>query len=222
MVKNLLVIIPAYNAAATIHALIRKISLVGMGNVVVVDDGSSDQTAALAEKAGVSVLHHPHNLGKGGALKNGFRYAIDNGYAGVITLDADLQHDPKFISDFIAKSKESCDILIGTRRRTLRNMPFARWLSNHLTSVIISILSGQSVRDSQSGYRWISIKALKKIKLTSERYDLEPELLIKAGRSGFRIKEVPISTVYTQGKSYINPLVDSGRFIRLMWKSLWW
>jgi glycosyltransferase involved in cell wall biosynthesis len=223
MAKNLLVIIPAYNAASTISALIEKISLrLGKENVTVVDDGSSDLTAALAEEAGVSVLHHPHNLGKGEALKTGFRYAINNDYAGVITLDADLQHDPKFIPDFIVESKESCDLLIGTRKRNLRNMPLSRWLTNHLSSVIISILSGQSIRDSQSGYRWISIGVLKKVKLVSERYDLEPELLVKAGRLGFRIKEVSISTIYTQGKSYINPLVDTGRFIRLMWRSLWW
>jgi glycosyltransferase involved in cell wall biosynthesis len=223
MAKNLLVIIPAYNAASTILGLIEKLSLhVEKDNMVLVDDGSSDQTAALAERVGVPILRHHHNLGKGVALKTGFGYAIDNGYAAVITIDADLQHDPGFIPDFITQSKISGDILIGTRKRDPRNMPFARRLSNHFTSLIISVLSGQSIRDSQSGYRWISVEVLKKIKLKSKRYDLEPELLIKTGRLGFRMKDVSISTIYTQGKSYINPLVDTGRFIRLIWKSLWW
>jgi glycosyltransferase involved in cell wall biosynthesis len=223
MAKNLLVIIPAYNAASTILGLIEKLSLhVEKDNMVLVDDGSSDQTAALAERVGVPILRHHHNLGKGVALKTGFGYAIDNGYAAVITIDADLQHDPRFIPDFITQSKISGDILIGTRKRDPRNMPFARRLSNHFTSLIISVLSGQSIRDSQCGYRWISVEVLKKIKLKSKRYDLEPELLIKTGRLGFRMKDVSISTIYTQGKSYINPLVDTGRFIRLMWKSLWW
>jgi glycosyltransferase involved in cell wall biosynthesis len=223
MAKNLLVIIPAYNAASTILGLIEKLSLhVEKDNMILVDDGSSDQTAALAERVGVPILRHHHNLGKGVALKTGFGYAIDNGYAAVITIDADLQHDPRFIPDFITQSKISGDILIGTRKRDPRNMPFARRLSNHFTSLIISVLSGQSIRDSQSGYRWISVEVLKKIKLKSKRYDLEPELLIKTGRLGFRMKDVSISTIYTQGKSYINPLVDTGRFIRLMWKSLWW
>jgi glycosyltransferase involved in cell wall biosynthesis len=223
MAKNLLVIIPAYNAASTILGLIEKLSLhVEKDNMILVDDGSSDQTAALAERVGVPILRHHHNLGKGVALKTGFGYAIDNGYAAVITIDADLQHDPRFIPDFITQSKISGDILIGTRKRDPRNMPFARRLSNHFTSLIISVLSGQSIRDSQCGYRWISVEVLKKIKLKSKRYDLEPELLIKTGRLGFRMKDVSISTIYTQGKSYINPLVDTGRFIRLMWKSLWW
>ena len=223
MVKNLLVIIPAYNAASTISGLIEKLSLhVEKGNMVVVDDGSEDQTTALAEKAGVLVLSHFHNLGKGEALKTGFGYAIENDYNAVITIDADLQHDPGFIPDFVAKAEESGDILIGTRKRNLRNMPLARWFTNHLSSVIISILADQSIRDSQSGYRYISVKVLKRIKLISERYDLEPELLIKAGRLGFQIKDASISTIYTQGKSYINPLVDAGRFIRLIWRSLWW
>jgi glycosyltransferase involved in cell wall biosynthesis len=223
MVKNLLVIIPAYNAASTISGLIEKLFLhVEKNNMVVVDDGSRDQTAVLAEQAGVLVLRHLHNLGKGEALKTGFVYAIKKDYHAVITIDADLQHDPGFIPDFVAKSQESGNILIGTRKRNRLNMPLARWFANHLSSVIISILSGQSIRDSQSGYRWISVKVIKKVKLTSERYDLEPELLIKAGRLGFRIEDVSISTIYTQGKSHINPLVDTGRFIRLMWRSLWW
>ncbi|HEX7401498.1 MAG TPA: glycosyltransferase family 2 protein [candidate division Zixibacteria bacterium] len=223
MVKNLLVIIPAYNAASTISGLIEKLSLhVEKGNMVVVDDGSEDHTTDLAEKAGVLVLCHVKNLGKGEALKTGFVYAIKKDYQAVITIDADLQHDPGFIPDFVAKSQEAGDVLIGTRERNLRNMPLARWFTNHLSSVIISIFSGQSIRDSQSGYRWISVKVLKRVKLASERYDLEPELLIKSSRLGFRIKDVFISTIYTQGKSYINPLVDTGRFIRLMWRSLWW
>lgn len=223
MVKNLLVVIPAFNAAATIFTLIENISrYVEKKDMVLVDDGSEDQTAALAEHAGVLVLHHLHNLGKGEALKTGFGYAIKENYGAVITIDADLQHDPGFIPDFVARSQKSGNILIGTRKRNFRNMPLARWFTNHLSSVIISILSGQSIRDSQSGYRWISVEVLKRIKLTSERYDLEPELLIKAGRLGFQIKDIFISTIYTQGESYINPLVDTGRFIRLMWRSLWW
>jgi hypothetical protein len=101
-------------------------------------------------------------------------------------------------------------------------MPFARWLTNNLSSVIVSVLSGQSIRDSQSGYRLISTDVLKNVKLESKKYDLEPELLIKASRKGFRIDEVPIRTIYTGGESFINPFVDTGRFIKLMWRSLWW
>jgi hypothetical protein len=101
-------------------------------------------------------------------------------------------------------------------------MPFARWLTNNLTSVILSILSGQRIRDSQSGYRLISTCVLKRIKLKAKKYDLESEILVKAGRCGFKIDAIPIGTIYRGNKSFINPLVDTGRFIKVMWRSLWW
>jgi glycosyltransferase involved in cell wall biosynthesis len=223
MERSYLVIIPAYNAASTISTLIANIlNHVNKRDVVVVDDGSKDRTSALVRGFGIVVLQHPENRGKGEALKTGFLYALRNNYAAVITIDADLQHDPGLISGFIRRSDNPVGIIIGTRKRNLKNMPLARWFSNQLTSVMISVLAGQSVRDSQSGYRWISTEVLKKIELKSKRYDLEPELLIKAGRIGIKIGRVPISTIYTGGGSFINPLVDTGRFIRLMWRSLWW
>ena len=223
MDKTFLVIIPAYNAASTISELIKKIlKYIDKCDVVVVNDGSRDQTSRLIQESGVMVLQHPENRGKGEALKTGFEYALRKNYHAVITIDADLQHNPRSIPDFIRKSDKATGIIIGTRKRNLKNMPPARWLSNQLTSVMISVLTGQSVRDSQSGYRWISVQVLKRVKLKSKRYDLEPELLIKAGRIGFRIDEIPIDTIYTGGKSFINPLVDTGRFIKLIWRSLWW
>ncbi len=223
MERSFLVIIPAYNAASTISELIENIlKYVKKSNIAVIDDGSQDQTFAFAQGSGVLVLQHPKNRGKGEALKTGFMYALSNNCSAVITIDADLQHDPRSIPDFVRKSDKPAGIIIGTRKRNLKNMPLARWLSNNLSSVIISVLAGQSVRDSQSGYRWISTEVLKKIKLKSKRYDQEPELLIKAGRQGFQIDEIPISTIYTGGKSFINPWVDTGRFIKLIWKSLWW
>ncbi len=78
------------------------------------------------------------------------------------------------------------------------------------------------MRDSQSGYRYISTEVLKAVKLSTKKYELESEILIKAGRKGFKIAPVPISTIYHGSKSFINPLVDTGRFIKLMWKSLFW
>jgi glycosyltransferase involved in cell wall biosynthesis len=248
MVKTLIVVVPAYNAGSTISELIEKISrFVNKSDVIVVDDGSFDQTFENAKGAGVAVLKHDSNEGKGEALKTGFRYALEKNYHSVITIDADLQHDPESIPDFILKTEDhslldsktklpphpipfpygervisSTGIIIGTRKRNLKIMPFARWLTNNLSSVIVSVLSGQSIRDSQSGYRLISAQVLKKVRLESKKYDLEPEILIKASRKGFRIVEVPIRTIYTGGKSFINPFVDTGRFIKLMWRSLWW
>jgi glycosyltransferase involved in cell wall biosynthesis len=221
--KKILVIIPAYNASSTIRKLIQGISeFIGKKDILVIDDGSDDGTGNSAEEAGAVVLKHERNKGKGEALKSGFDCALERNYDAVITVDADLQHNPESIPDFIRISGGSVGIVIGTRKRNLKIMPFARWLTNHLTSTIVSVLAGQSIRDSQSGYRLISTHILRRIRLQSEKYDLESEILIKAARQGFQIGELPIETIYGQGKSFINPLIDTGRFISLMWRSLWW
>jgi len=224
MDKTFLVLIPAYNASSTILELIEKTSkLVDKSDIVVIDDGSQDQTFAIAQKVGAAVLKHPINKGKGEALKTGFKFAIEKNYHAVLTMDADLQHDPSSINDFLQKSNENFSgIIIGTREISLKKMPFARWLTNNLTSVILSILSGQRIRDGQSGYRLISTQILKRIKLKARKYDLESEILAKAGRHGFKIDSVPIRTIYRGSRSFINPFVDTGRFIKLIWRSLWW
>ena len=248
--KKILALIPAFNAEKTISSLIDQISaFIPRKDILVVDDGSTDKTYQLARESGANCLQHKKNKGKGEALKTGFEYAIEQGYSGVITLDADLQHDPKFIPEFIKKAESDidtgragcptyeskrvsvgvpqsgtslADILIGTRNIQLRTMPFPRWLTNNVTSIIVSILGDTKVRDSQSGYRYISTEVLRSFKLSTKKYEFESEILIKAGRKGFKIAPVPISTIYHGSKSFINPLVDTGRFIKLMWKSLFW
>jgi len=217
------VVIPAYNAGRTIAELLERTLLFAKReDVVVIDDGSVDQTSQLAEEAGVVVLRQPKNKGKGEALKAGFEHVRANHYVALITMDADLQHAPESIPDFTRKAEHFSGIIIGTRKRNLRIMPFSRWLTNHLTSVIVSVLSGETVRDSQSGYRLIPVPVLKRVRLKSSKYEMESEILIKAARRGFKVGEVPIGTIYEGSRSFINPLVDTGRFIRLMWRSLWW
>jgi len=222
--KNILVLIPAFNAEKTISSLIDQISaFIPRKDILVVDDGSTDRTYQLAKESGANCLQHKKNKGKGEALKTGFEYAVEKGYSGVITLDADLQHDPKFIPEFINEAQKGTSaILVGTRHIQLKTMPFSRWFTNNVTSIIVSILGRTRVRDSQSGYRYISTGVLKSVKLSTRKYELESEILIKAGRKGFKIAPVPISTIYHGSKSFINPLVDTGRFIKLMWKSLFW
>lgn len=224
MLKTFLVLIPAYNASLTVSELIEKVSeFIDKSDIVVIDDGSEDQTFRIAQRTGVVVLKHEKNKGKGEVLKTGFKYALEKNFEAILTIDADLQHDPSSIVDFLKKTSENFNgIIIGTRNIHLKRMPLARWLSNNLTSMILSILSGQTIRDSQSGYRLISTQVLKKVKLKAKKYDLESEILVKAGRKGFKIEKIPIETIYHEGKSFINPFVDTGRFIKLMWRTLWW
>ena len=216
-----LVLIPVYNAATYLPELIARCrQYVCNDNLLLVNDGSTDGSLDIMLKEQVNYITFPHNQGKGAALKAGFDFAIDNGYRSVLTIDADLQHLPEELPRFLALDNGQ-RLIMGTRTIHRKVMPFARWLTNNLTSMIISVFSTQRVRDSQSGYRLIPTALLRAIPLKSIRYDLESEMLFKAGAAGCEIVEVPISTVYEGSHSYINPLKDTLRFIRQIWRRIW-
>lgn len=189
-------------------------------NLLVVNDGSTDSTKKVLTELKVKSISLPENFGKGAALKAGFRYAIEQNYRSVITLDADLQHLPEEIPYFYAQDNGE-RLLLGTRNISLRTMPPHRWLSNTLTSFIISTYAHRRIRDSQCGFRLIPVSLLKQISLEAEGYDLESELLFKVARMHVDIREIPISTRYGNEKSFIRPVRDTGRFIYHMWKSFW-
>ncbi len=224
MSRNLAVLIPAYNASQTLPELIQRIKkALPQSSVIVVNDGSQDDSGNLARKAGATVLEHKVNQGKGEALRSGFDFVVQNGLDYVITIDADLQHRPEELRLFTEEIKNNpFDFIVGTRDFSFRNMPFDRVVTNFVSSVVLTLLSGQTIKDSQSGYRLISCKILREIKLKCRKYDLESEILIKAGRKGFKIGAVPIATVYEGSRSFINPVVDTGRFIKICCKSLFW
>ena len=218
---SVLVIVPAYNAADYLPDLIPRLrKYVCDGNLLVIDDGSTDHTPAVLAELGVNHISFPQNRGKGAALVAGFEYAADRGYRSVLTLDADLQHLPEELPRFFA-ADNGRRLLIGTRRIHLTTMPPARWFSNTLTSLIMSLFSRRRVRDSQSGFRLIPVELLKAIPLRRTGYDLESELLFKAGVLNVAIGEIPVSTVYDGSPSFINPAKDSWRFIRQIWKRIW-
>lgn len=216
-----LVLVPAYNAARHLPELIARLrKFVCDENLLIVNDGSTDDSAEVLRRSAVNHIEFPQNQGKGAALMAGFNYAISKRYRSVLTIDADLQHLPEEIPRFYALDNGH-RIVIGTRKMDLKIMPFDRWLTNNLTSMIISVFSTQRVRDSQSGFRLIPTRVLEAMRLKTVGYDFESEMLFKAGAIGCAIAEVPISTVYEGSASYINPLKDTGRFIRQIWKRIW-
>lgn len=221
-------LIPAYNEEEKIASLIQSLSAnkpclsAGRKDIIVVDDGSCDKTTERVETTGAILLKHSKNRGKGEAHKTGFKYIIAHNYDYVITLDGDGQHNPAESERFIKKlNTDKKDILVGTRSYSPKNMPMDRFLTNFTTSLVVSILAHNNIRDSQSGYRAISTEVLKKVKLTTSNYQTESEILIKAGRMGYKIGAVPISTIYGVGKSKIRPGKDTLRFIVLALRSLW-
>ncbi len=219
--NTVLVIVPAYNAAKYLPELIPRLrQYVCDENLLVINDGSTDDSLHKLKELKVNYLSYPQNRGKGAALVAGFNYARENGYRSVLTIDADLQHLPEDIPSFFAVDNGET-VVIGTRKMNPKIMPFDRWLTNNLTSLIISIFSTARVRDSQSGYRLIPATLLKAAPLKTIKYDLESEMLFKAGAARFAVGEVPIATVYAGSHSYINPIIDTGRFIRQIWKRIW-
>ncbi len=219
---DICILIPGYNEEKMIGQVVSKARKV-ISDVIVVDDGSIDNTYQIAKSAGAIVIRHEVNKGKGAALKTGFQYALEHNYQAVITMDSDGQHDVDDIPNFLnALNVRKADIIIGSRMKNISTMPAIRKVTNKLTSYISSLLMHQKVDDSQSGFRLITSDVLRSVKLESDRYDMESEILIKASRAGFRIISVPIKTIYGQEKSKINPLVDTYRFIRLVFRSLRW
>jgi len=221
---KILVAIPAYNAEKTLPRLVTDLKEIPqVSSVLVVDDGSSDDTAEVARKAGATVISFETNSGKGASLKTAFRYAIVKGYDYVITMDADLQHEISTIPAMIETTvKEGADLVIGSRRKDSEAMPLDRLLSNRLSSIVTSLLCNRLVEDSQCGFRVLKVKALENLKLDCDKFDLETEVLLKASRYGFRITSHPIPSIYNKGRSHVNRFVDTCRFLRLMWRSFWW
>ncbi len=213
------IIIPVYNEESNIEKLFIKMKQFDKKDIIVVDDGSRDNTVAIVKRLGAILLEHKINKGKGMAHRTGFAFAVKQGYDGIITMDGDGQHNPDEIEKFL-KSVNYADILIGTRDMTLANMPIDRYLTNKVTTLVVSLIASQKVYDSQSGFRYISSEVLKKVPLVTSRFQTESEMLIKAGRMGFRIGRVRISTIYKEETSYINPVVDTWRFISLAVRSL--
>jgi glycosyltransferase involved in cell wall biosynthesis len=219
--NRILVVVPAYNAGRYLRELVPRIRrFVPDSDLLLINDGSTDDTLDILKELHVNFISFHDNRGKGAALKAAFDYAIRNDYRSVLTIDADLQHLPEEIPGFFA-AEDGRRLIIGTRRMNLKIMPLARWLTNNLTSLIISIFSKARVRDSQSGFRLIPTAVLKAMPLKTVRYDFESEMLFKAGALGCEMGEVPISTVYQTSHSYINPFRDTLRFVRQIWKRIW-
>jgi len=227
--KKIALLIPAYNEEKYIQGVIKNCAYYDM-DIIIVDDGSSDSTAEKVRsmmplpKNNLELLTHTKNRGKGRALITGFEYIINNGYKGVITLDAAGQHETDEIREFlkIVQDKDP-DLVIGDRLGNSSGMPFVRLATNMFTSWIISLIAGKKISDVQSGYRYIKSSALKKIQLKTGNFDTEPEIIMRAGWHNMNMLNIPIKTIYHDNFiSYVNPVKDTIKFFKLVFNSLRW
>jgi glycosyltransferase involved in cell wall biosynthesis len=183
--------------------------------VIVVDDGSTDDTATQAEAAGASVIRQVRNQGKGAALRAGFRLALDQGADAVVTLDADGQHDPDEIPAFLAAyERDRPELVIG--RRDFSQMPATRRLSNTLGGWVFSAAVGRGIPDNQSGYRLIGRRLMRALLDSDEPgFEFEVEMIARCIALGLPIAWVPIRTIYAGEPSHVRPLSHLRQFVRV-------
>jgi glycosyltransferase involved in cell wall biosynthesis len=220
MNERVIALIPAFNEAARVGEVVKR-TIPLVSQVVVVDDGSADNTAEVASAAGATVLRHEQNRGKGAAIVTALEFFAKSDAEFAVFLDADGQHDPEEIPKFVeAACAMSADIVVGTRMTETRDMPVVRKLTNQFTSWITSKLARQTIPDSQCGFRLIRRSVLPHAQLSSSRFETETEMLIQASRAGHKITNVPIRTIYGSAAraSHIHPLRDTVRFFKLVGK----
>jgi glycosyltransferase involved in cell wall biosynthesis len=219
--ETVFAIIPAYSEGEFIGDVVRRV-LQHVKTVLVVDDGSPDNTAGAAEAAGAQIIRHPANRGKGAAIKSGLERAAATEAAFFLFLDGDGQHDPSDIPAFFDAINESgADLIVGNRMTNIENMPVVRRLTNKFMSWQIGAVCRMPLPDSQCGFRLVRRELLHVLYAPSDRFEFETESLILAARHGYRIKCVPIRTIYANQQSKIRPVRDTIRYVRLISKYLW-
>jgi glycosyltransferase involved in cell wall biosynthesis len=206
-------VIPAYQAARTLEAVVRATR--EHLPVIVVDDGSSDDTGAVARAAGAQVLRQQPNQGKGAALRRGMAHAVGEGVEAVLTLDADGQHDPACAPAFVAAWRSrAAPRVIG--RRDFAQMPLVRRIANELGTRTFSWAVGRHIEDNQSGYRLIARPLLPHLLDSTENgFEFEVEMITDAIRAGLSIDWVPIPTIYEDAGSHISPVSHVANFLRV-------
>jgi len=216
------VLIPAYNEEYNILKIAEAMESLEL-QYLITDDGSTDRTATHLWLKNIPALCYFPNRGKAFALQLGSRYLIKEGYKYILTMDADGQHSIDDIEKFdnALLFNEDCDIIIGNRMWDKKSMPKIRYWTNKFMSFVISKISGQTIEDTQCGFRMYSKRIFEELICDSKGFTFENEVLIKASRKGYKIKSVPVKCIYhKERKSNIKIIRELFRFIKLICKSL--
>ena len=214
--ENICVVIPAFREAGHIAAVVRGVRAQGFA-VVVVDDGSPDATAAEAGAAGATVLRHAAKQGKGAALHTAYEFARTHGYAAVVTMDGDGQHDPADLPALLAAARATgAPVVVGNRMAGAAAMPWSRRWTNRLMSRLVGCRMHQHVPDTQCGFRYYQLAALPAQAPNCAGFAAESELLLDLAARGVQIASAPIRAIYGGERSKINPVIDTLRFLGMM------
>jgi len=213
------VIVPVYNGALYIDEFLDKLSHEWISQLIFVDDGSNDASCKLLLKHGVNVITHRENLGKGASIQSAINWIKDHGGKSAITIDIDLQHPPDHIDTF--RHIPDKTILLGYRYDR-RSMPLSRQFSNFITSLLISVRSGNVIKDSQCGYRGFQLNLMDKLTCHQSGFHFESEFLIKASIIGWKIKHLNIPTIYGNQISAMNHVTDTVIFMKMWFQSYLW
>ncbi len=224
--KKIAVVIPAYNEARTIRDVARR-ALAQLRDVIVVDDGSTDGTAAALAGLPVTLITNPANLGKGASLWRGFAVALAEDADAVVTLDGDAQHRPEDIPRLVeAWQARPGRVIIGARLWDKDKVPPLRYIGNRFANFWVAWAAGCPVSDSQSGFRVYPAELLRRVNVAhgpGARFAFESEILIEAGRAGFPSAAVQIAALYPKQAraSHYRAAVDTARIVRMIaWKLL--
>ena len=209
--KDVVAVIPAFEAEAAVGAVVVGLRR-RLQTVIVVDDGSTDATAEVAADAGARVESLEANRGKGAALRHGLELALAEEPAAVVLLDADGQHDPEDLELLLAAwDRSRPELVIGARLSDAGVIPPARYWTNYIGSRILSWMTGFELEDSQSGYRLLAAPLARSLRLCSDGYEIESEMLIKASKLGARVEHVRVRTIYNDVASHFRPVADTFR-----------
>lgn len=196
--RKIFIVIPAYNESRIILSVIGEIKRYGYENIIIVDDGSTDNTFEKAKSAGIIALKHKINRGKGAATKTGIEAAKLLGADIIVTMDGDGQHDPEDIGKLTEPVLSGkYDVVLGTRLKNTEGMPWYKIIHNKIGNIITWYLFGLYVSDSQSGFRAYSKQAMEKINTKADRYEYDSEVIREIYVYRLKYREVPIKVRYT-------------------------
>ena len=196
--EKVVVVLPAFNEAEVIEQVVSDIRMAGFDDIVVVDDGSEDETHARASKGGAIAARHLINRGKGAAVRTGTDVAKSLEADIIVTMDGDGQHNPHEIRPMVELIKNGHDVVLGTRMKNTKGMPPTRILANFAGNILTWILFGIWISDSQSGFRAYSRKALEAIDTKSDRYEYDSEVAREIKLNQLKYTELPIEALYSQ------------------------